>query len=537
MTSFWSGTSLHAKVSIVVLLIVGVSALSAEYIDRHFVGNVAQETVREEMMAVVRQIGAGVTTLSEFHDLSAQELELNKLRANRPDLIDVGLYAIPPGDHASPTLLVSSGNTALPRLESPPPLLLRVLATEKSASDLDGWETEHVLKIAAPIMIGGRLVGGSYVEFSTSHFDEVLNYQRRLSLTRRLLEGGVIVLAINLFLYLKVHRPVRGLLRGVESVTLGNMTTTVPVQGEDEVGRLAGRFNMMVERIRAATEENQRLYEQLQRAHDSLQIKVNEATSELWQKNRELARTNELLSTAQREVAKSQRLSAIGQLAATVAHKIGTPLTALSGHIQLLAEDRQLGAEARRRLHTVETQIERTSKIIQDLLIYARKPELSLAALDVNACLEECLALLSPEMDRRSVVLVTNLTPGLPKVRADQQQIQEVFLNLIENALDAMPEGGTLNIRSYSGGGGDPGIQSEYLTIEVADTGHGIAEEHRVQIFQPFFTTKKAGRGTGLGLAIAIETVRAHGGRIWVESELGKGAQFLITLPIMEGTV
>lgn len=532
----WSQMSLHAKVSVVILLIVGASAVSVEYIDRAFVGDLARETFREDMMAVVRQIGASITTLSQFHNRAEQELELYKLRANRPDLIDVGLYAIPAGQ-AAPVLLVSSGNTALPRLERAPPLLERALSTGQSASDLDGWKSDHILKIAAPISIGGHLVGGSYAEFSTSHFDEVLEYQRRLSLQRRLAEGAAIVLVINLFLYVTVYRPVRSLLRGVEAVTLGNMTTTVPVQSEDEVGKLASRFNMMVERIRAATEENRRLYEELQRAHDDLQLKVDEATAELWQKNRELARTNELLSTAQRETARAQRLSAIGQLAATVAHKIGTPLTALSGHIQLLAEDPQLGAEARRRLQTVENQIERTSRIIQDLLVYARKPELILSPMDVNVCLEECLALLRPEMDRRNVVLVAGLTPGLPKVEADQQQIQEVFCNLIENALDAMPDGGTLTVRSRPAGPAESGLAGESLVIEIADTGQGIAEELREQIFQPFFTTKKAGRGTGLGLAIALETVRGHGGRLSVESEIGKGSRFKVALPVAGGVL
>jgi len=538
MLGTWVRQSLAIRVSIVVLLIVGVSALSAEYLDRHYVANLAQETYKEEMMAVVRQIGAGVTTIAEFHNRPTQELELSKLRANRPDLVDVAIYTVPVGGTpGGATLLVSSGNTSLPRLERAPPLLERALATEKSISDLSGWEHDHILKIAAPITAGGHVMGGSYAEFSTSHFDEVLAYQRRLSLSRRLLEGAIIVLAINLFLFLKVHRPVRGLLRGVEAVTRGNMATTVTVPGDDEIGRLAGRFNMMVERIHAATEENRKLYEELQRAHDGLQIRVDEATMELWQKNRELARTVELLSTAQREVARAQRLSAIGQLAATVAHKIGTPLTALSGHIQLMAEDPQLGAESRRRLATVEAQIERTSRIIQDLLIYARKPQLAMAPMDVNACLDECLSLLRPEMDRRKVVVVRNMSASLDKVQADQQQLQEVFCNLMENAMDAMPDGGTLTVMSRRGDAEASAESSAdaYVAVEISDTGEGMPEDIQEQIFQPFFTTKKAGRGTGLGLAIALESVRAHGGELSVESQPGKGATFTIVLPTMEG--
>lgn len=521
--------SLQTKVSVVILLIVGLSAISGEYFEREYVSRLARENFEEEMMAVVRQIDAGLTTLSDFRNRTAREMELDKLMATRPDLIDVALYEVPAGRTGPPTLLASAGRTTLPGLERAPPLVERALATATSVSDPQR-DPVHRLKIASPISVDGRLVGAAYAEFSTAQFDELLDYQHRLSLTRRLLTGGILVLTINLFLYWYVHRPVGALLNAVKAVTQGTMTTSVPVCGHDELGTLADRFNIMVERIRTATEENKQLYEALQQAHKELQAKVDEATAEVRRKNRELARTNELLSSVQREAARAQRLSAIGQLAATVAHKIGTPLTALSGHVQLLQEDTRLNPDARRRLRTVEAQIEQTSRIIQDLLIYARKPEPVRTTLDLNQCLDECLALLQPELDRRNVALVKTLHPGLGKVEADQQQLQEVFCNLIENALDAMPTGGMLTVRT-SEPEGDKGP----CAVEIADTGQGIAPELQEQIFQPFFTTKKAGRGTGLGLAISLETIRAHGGTITVESEPGKGARFVVLLPASGG--
>jgi len=535
ITSPRSRMSLSIKVSLVILLIVGILGVSVEYFERQYIGSLVQENYLQEIMGVVRLVGAEITTLSDFRDRVARELELNKLRANRPDLLDVALYALPEDKVGLPLLVISAGITTLPTLERAPALVEQALLGNKSVSDVKGWETAHRVKVASPITMDGRLVGATYAEFSTEQFDKVQISQRQLALAGILVKGLIIVLAINLFLYFWVHRPVRALLRAVESVTRGDMLTAVPIRGRDEIGRLAERFNQMVQRIRTATEDNRQLYEKLQRAHDHLQIKVEEATAELRQKNRELARTNELLSTTQREAARIQRLSAIGQLAATVAHKIGTPLTALSGHIQLLEEDPHVGTEARGRLKTVEAQIDRTSKIIQDLLIYARKPEVVLLPLDLNACLEACLALLRPEMDKRNVVLVTDLNPGLDKVRADEQQLEEVFCNLIENAMDAMPDGGSLTVRSYEFEPGQPGRMGGRLAIEISDTGQGIASEHKAQIFQPFFTTKKAGRGTGLGLAIAFDTVRAHGGHIRVESEPGKGTQFLVLLPVLEG--
>jgi len=526
---------LSVKVSLVLILIVGLAAASVEYFDRQYSKSFVQGNYLHEIMAVVRQVGAEMTSPADLHDRTARELEVNKLRANRPDLLDVALYALPEDRIGQPFLVVNAGIMDSPSLERPPILVTDAIVKNQSISDVRGWEATHRVKVASPITIDGRLIGATYAEFSTSLFDELQRSQRRLELTRILVKGLVIVLAINLFLYFRVHRPVRALLSAVEAVARGKPLTTVPVRGGDEIGQLAGRFNLMVERIRTTTEENTQLYEKLQLAHDSLQVKVEEATAELRQKNRELARTNELLSTSQRETARAQRLSAIGQLATTLAHQIGTPLTAVSGHLQLLEEDPQLGVEARKRLKIVEAQIERESRIIRDLLIYARKPDPVFLPMDLNACLEECLALLRPEVDRRHVALNLTLDRALPKAYADPQQIHEVFCNLIENAMDAMPEGGTLTVNSQAVEAPPMEKTNGWLAVDFADTGVGIAPEHREQIFQPFFTTKKAGRGTGLGLAIVIDAIRSHGGQVLVETESGKGTRFRVLLRAPEG--
>ncbi len=261
------------------------------------------------------------------------------------------------------------------------------------------------------------------------------------------------------------------------------------------------------------------------------------AGEELRAKNEALARTNELLSAAQRTATRAQRLSAIGQFAATIAHKIGTPLTALSGHVQLLMEDLTLPPKVRGRLQTVDAQIERTSRIIQDLLLYTRRAAPVRTPVDVNDCLQECLALFRTECDRQHVACIADLSMELPRVEADRQHLQEAFNHLIENALQAMQTGGSLCVRTFLMEGPTTGfsLPSEgTVGIQVVDTGCGINPDHLAQIFQPFFTTKQAGRGTGLGLAIVQETVRSHGGRITVESEPGKGTSFIIQLPVAE---
>jgi two-component system, NtrC family, sensor kinase len=531
----WSWMNLPSKVSLVILLIVGLSALSGEYLDRGYVSDLARQNFQEELTAVVRQIGADITGAAELANTASRQMELDRLMANRPDLIDVAIYVFSAEQPARPTLLANAGNTTLPGLEQAPEVVERAITLGAAITDPQR-DSQHRLRVASPISVDGRLIGAAYAEFSTAQFDEVLEYQHQLSLSRRVITGAVIVLAINVFLYWYVHRPVGALLTAVKAVTEGTMTTTVPVNGDDEIGTLASRFNRMVDRIRTTTNENARLFEALQHAHNGLQVKVDEATAEIRQKNRELARSNELLSTAQRDAARAQRLSAIGQLAATVAHKIGTPLTALSGHIQLLQEDPDLTADARRRLQIVEGQIEQTSRIIQDLLIYGRKPEPMFEPMDLNACVEDCLSLMSPEIARRNVTLLADFNGSPMIIYGDSQQLQEVFCNLIDNAIDAMPTGGTLTIRVRpmdpervpAHQADSPGSYA----VDIFDTGQGIPRDMMDQIFQPFFTTKKAGRGTGLGLAIAAETIRAHGGAMAVESEPGKGSHFTVTLPV-----
>lgn len=332
-------------------------------------------------------------------------------------------------------------------------------------------------------------------------------------------KGLLLTLSLMALLYFGLHRPMQALLARMDAVLQGQRPAPLPIQGPDEVRQLAEQFNVLAEEVKTAVEER---------------AAVDAVTSELEERNRELSEANAFLSISQWEAGRAQRSAAIGQLAATIAHQIGTPLTALSGHMQLLGEDPQVGLEARKRLRIVEAQIDRASRIIQELLLSTRRPDPALAQVDVNACLDLCVSLLLPEMNRRRVKLVRHLSPDLELIAADPRQIQDVFCHLIENALDAMPGGGTLTIESKAVEAARDDRVPGWVVVEVTDTGRGIATEYRDQIFKPFFTTKKAAGGMGLGLPIVMETLRAHGGRVMVDSETGRGASFRLLLPVPE---
>ena len=537
----WYRLSLQVKITLIIIFIVGVSAGTTEWLEARSIQHTVEDNVRAAALAVGRSVDQNVTTLAQLSNREARAKELEKILATLPDLLNIVLYEFSPGPEVSPLPVASAGPTELlllthPRQERAHALVQRVREERQPLIDYADRMNTHRVFLGAPISLKGVVVGATYAEFSTLQMDEALESMLQASRTRRLLTGLAIVVAINLFLYFKVHRPVKRLLTAVESVSQGTMTSAVLVEDQDELGELSDTFNEMVKKIREATHDNAQLTASLQTMNDSLQLKVSEATDEVLQKNRTLAHTNEFLSVAQRDAARAQRLSVLGQMAANVAHKIGTPLTALSGHIQLMAEDPTLSTESRQRLVTVEAQIERTSKIIQDMLLYARRPEPVRSPLDLNMCVAECLALFRPEFDRRRIALATEWGHEIEKVEADAQQLQEVFNNLIENALDAMPSAGTLITRISPHTKLEQPDPRTWVEVEIADTGCGMDAEQMAQIFQPFFTTKKARRGTGLGLAIAMETVRAHGGHIKVDSSLGKGSRFTIVLPTDGGT-
>jgi two-component system NtrC family sensor kinase len=217
-----------------------------------------------------------------------------------------------------------------------------------------------------------------------------------------------------------------------------------------------------------------------------------------------------------------------------MAHQIGTPLNSISGYIQLILQDGNLQTKDRDRLQIIESQLDRLADSVKNFLSFTRQPKPQLRSLDVNEVLEELIHLSEPWFLARNVRLSSHLSPDLPSILGDSTHLQTLFLNLITNALDAMPQGGALTIKTRQT---PPTLSSEdgrWLEISITDNGIGITEESKKRIFDPFFTTKKMGEGTGLGLAICEKIVKEHSGRIDVESEVGKGSTFSVTIPVFE---
>jgi len=286
------------------------------------------------------------------------------------------------------------------------------------------------------------------------------------------------------------------------------------VRTQDEIGQLAERLNRMLARIENFNAE--------------LGRKVRDATAELAQRNEDLKRINEELFETQKTLARSERLAIAGQLAAGLAHEIGTPLNSISGHVQLLARQRVGGESGARRLEIIERQIDSIVRTVKQLLSWTRKFDLRLEPVNLARLLDDSLTLSSPGLQHRKIRVVKEWPGDCPSVIADPGYLQQVFLNLINNSMDAMPAGGRLTTRIRF----PASDQETTVVMEVEDTGVGIAQETLLRIFEPMFTTKRLGTGAGLGLAICDQIIRQHRGSIKVESERGQGTRFIITLPV-----
>lgn len=265
-----------------------------------------------------------------------------------------------------------------------------------------------------------------------------------------------------------------------------------------------------------------------------LRERVREATIELEKRNQQLQETNLELWRTNRRMNELGRLAAAGQTAAHFAHEVGTPLNLISGHVQLLKSDLERDPrDAESRIRTISAQIERIERIVRRMLDKTRF-ETELAPLDLNSVLRKLCDAMSPAFDKRNIRLVETFADNLPLMAGSSDRLQQLFLNLINNSLDAMPEGGEIQI--HTGLEGKSG-KSQRIHVDFIDTGMGMTPEVMSHIFDPLYTTKDRGHGTGLGLVIVSQIVAEHGGRVEVESELGKGTRFRLTFAAISSDV
>lgn len=230
----------------------------------------------------------------------------------------------------------------------------------------------------------------------------------------------------------------------------------------------------------------------------------------------------------EKEIREAHKMASIGRLTSGVFHEILNPLNIISSHVQLLLLDVDNGSMVEKDLNSIKEEIARIENIAKDLLVFSKEEEFITEEVEANSLLEEVTSLVEPDMKVKNIQFIKRFEEQLPKIAVNGDKLRRLFLNLIANAEDAMPEGGTVTISTQSRGiKGRPTV-----IIRITDTGCGIEKENIDKIFEPFYSTKKQVVGVGLGLSESYGIVRSHGGAIGVESEVGKGTTFTIDLPV-----
>ncbi|OGW20820.1 MAG: hypothetical protein A2077_02265 [Nitrospirae bacterium GWC2_46_6] len=319
--------------------------------------------------------------------------------------------------------------------------------------------------------------------------------------------GFILSMAIFIVVIKGITGPINALISGIQKIAGGDFSQRVEVRTKDEIGFMAEAFNNMTEKLSTIMAEKDGLLKTLQGFNEELEKKVKEAT--------------EKLRLAQENMVRTETLAAVGTLAAGVSHEISTPLNTIIGFTQLTLSELDDANPVKGDLRVIEQEAVRCKRIVQGLLNFAKPQKYEEKLTDINNIIEETISLIEYQPSMKKIVIKKNFDKDLVSIEADPMQLKQVFLNLILNAVQAMPEGGDLIITT---GNADKDIE-----ISISDTGAGIPEEEQQKIFQPFYTTKK--EGTGLGLSISYGIIKRHGGEIFIKSSQGSGTTFRISIP------
>jgi len=354
-----------------------------------------------------------------------------------------------------------------------------------------------------------NILGVLDVHLSLADIDNSLVEQNRDFLLITYILMLSIATICGLFVWRFVHVPVKTLINGTSELAKGNLTHRIPIRSKTEIGRLGESFNQMTNELALAQQ-------QLTDWTHTLEQRVEEKT--------------QILKQAQSKLIQNEKMASLGTLSAAVAHEINNPLSGVLTYTRLL---RKLLADTppperlddmRNYLDIIATEVARCGKIVSNLLDFSRQSNLRIAPADLNEIIERALFLIGHKLKLQNIQLHPDLYPDLPHITCDADQIQQVLLALLLNAIEAMPDGGQITVTTRQ--------IDDTIRLSITDTGLGIPQSQIAHIFEPFFTTKSELNGVGLGLAVVYGIINRHTGHIDVESEEGRGTTFEITLPI-----
>ena len=368
----------------------------------------------------------------------------------------------------------------------------KIIKSDATLVDID--QKKEILDISKPVKLGHDKLGGIRLGFDLNPIMEDIQEVtfKAVGISSAIFLIGLGVIFIITF---RMTKPIESLTLAAKRIEEGDLQYRVSIHRDDEIGSLATAFDQMAER--------------------------------LMQRERELKQSQDTLRRA-------DRLSSLGLLTAGLAHEIRNPLVAIRTFTQLLPE-RYDDAEFREGFQGLALkEVDRICGLINDLLSFARPSKPNVAPENVNDVVDNIARILETQAKEKGMAISREFSESLPKVWIDREQMKQVFMNLILNAIQAMKEGGSINIASRAVSRNGAEFSGEFVQVEIRDTGIGIPEEHLQHIFDPFFTSKD--EGSGLGLAVSHQIVQEHGGFVTVESTVGKGTAFFIHVPVGKPT-
>lgn len=319
-----------------------------------------------------------------------------------------------------------------------------------------------------------------------------------------------VFLVVGILIWTLIRVPVRKLIDGTKAIAQGNLDYTIPLKKKDEIGKLADSFNTMTKELKKAQAE-------ITQWSETLQKRVEEKTDEL--------------RRIQSHLIQVEKMASLGKLAATVAHELNNPLEGILTYAKLLRMRLNSRDLTRDRLTSIQEELSiigeealRCGNIVNNLLLFSKREIGEFSRTSLHELLDRCSQLVKHHLDLNKIQLNKLYQSKNSEIMCDKNQIQQAFLAIFMNAVEAMPDGGTLTIKT------EDNKKDNTVLIEVQDTGIGIPQEAISHIFEPFFTTKTEGKGVGLGLSVVYGILEAHNGEINVKSKLGKGSTFIIKL-------
>ena len=386
-----------------------------------------------------------------------------------------------------------------------PPDLIQSLAFNSLNRDVELYEREYSV-LYAPLEIRGDRAGVMGIALPNDFIITTLSTSRNnFSLIFTL--GTLAVILLGYILAQHIARPILRLRAMSQAVAGGDLEQSSGLLRSDEIGELANAFDIMTLRLRERTDEATRLY------------------AEAVQRAKELADINTRLQATQAQLVQSEKLASVGQLTAGIVHDVKNPLAVIKGLAEELAEEPDMDEYSIDGLKTIRESASKANTIVTDLLKFARQSTPEMQSRDMRDTIESVMRL-TEYLTRKGNVDVEAILPERAVMATyDPQQIEQVLINLLTNAVQAMPDGGTLTF--------DLSQSDDDVVLKVTDTGVGIPKEYFARIFDPFFTTKPEGEGTGLGLSVSYGIITRHGGHIDLSSTVGEGTTFTIHIPTL----